>query len=398
MSRFRSILYALAVLAICADAQADGEPWAGLRKWLQPLAEQSTPGLIDMGRNACRRTVEQLGIEPMALDAVAAAFPEGALDVFPGPVRAQVRLYFGVPLNDPQTAIGLANTLATSLMGGGSVLAMAFETDVYCFFQRGELAGNPALQAVVAHELVHVAQYQAFGYDGYKARYAADVAAGLDYHTIALEADAYRFDRGFPQITSRDFFAFYRSEGIDEAVAVDGPGGRTTVPLRTLVDIRQSLVEITVPGESFPRVTTLVLGADAPDSGHVPSQLLDPHGGPPLYVFEAASAELPKLLFNGPVHPGGVHIVAVAAGSQIHLVWRHLGAFVSQSIPGPARFEDVDGDQRLELVQDAPEPATWWWFQRGYYRYDSRDTGGRPGLDRAPGARPNTGPQPGESP
>jgi hypothetical protein len=329
-----------------------------------PISQELVPWLIDRGRQAAETTVKSEGLTPVSIAELDARVRAEIDSVFPPSVIERARLYFDVPLNDPGAGVGFLNTLGMVGAGGGWVLGMTFENDVYLFFSREELTDNPALPSILAHELVHVAQYQALGYEGYKARYAEDYGAGKLYRQIAQEQDAYVFQRLHPSAVPPGFFAFMET---DQSALRVQTAGDALIPLEQVSELEQETVSITTRSEALERETILILRGLDPDGESVPAQLLDPVGGSPLHVFSDAGR---RLVFNGPVQEGGPHIVAVAADGKTLVAWRDLTGASEHTFNGEVTFEDRDSDTRLEAVEmlDGGRSVHWEWMGHGFIR------------------------------
>jgi len=322
----------------------------------------TVPAAIDIARKACQATAEACGIRPVKVSELSEPVREKIEAAFPASVVEQANLYFDMPLNDPQMGIGFLNTLGMIAAGGGTVMGMTFGNDVYLDCGRDDLLESAEARSLVGHELVHVAQYQALGFGPYKEMYAKETARKSSYEENALEKEAFRFQSLTATRPDRAFFAFYRSTEA-ERVCVEGRPGAT---LDSLTGIDSVEVAITAADEILPRTVTLVLGSTDPATGRIAPQMLDPHGGEPLYILEAAGPV--RVLANVPAADGGPALVALATGDALEVVWRDGGAFHSQRFPAGARLEDTDGDGSMEVVESGAVVPSWGWNGTSFER------------------------------
>jgi hypothetical protein len=271
---------------------------------------------------------------------------------YPKEVVEQANLYFGMPLNDPEMGIGFLNTVGMIAAGGGTVMGMTFGNDVYVECKLEDLDTQAEARSLVGHELVHVAQYQALGFSKYKELYAKETATKGSYEENALEKEAFLFQGSFPRTQDRSFFAFYRSADVPELVATKDKGLRA---LDALPGVDSQDVTLTAAGEPLARQATLVLGSGDPASGRIAPQILDPHGGAPLYVFSNFSAPV-TVLANARADETGPYLVAVGSGEGVEVAWRTARGFRSQRFPANARLESRNGS-----TQVVAGTAQWNW-------------------------------------
>lgn len=367
---------ALAFLLIASAAFAHAGPAAAQAPSAAPQASPlgnvvaaTVPMVIDMGRRACENTVAQLNIPARTVADLPPEVADPIREVFPASVVDGARIHFNVPLNDPNGSIGFLNSLAVLSMGGGLVLGLAFEDNVYLFFPEESLQTEAAAAVkILVHELVHVAQYQALGYEGYKKAYAAEWAAGRGVDGNHIEDDAYRLQYLFPDNVPAAYFAFL--EGMPrEALQVRLADGALAV-LGSLPDAETTDVTITASGENLPRSATL-LQAHAT----APAQLLDPFGGPPLHVF--AQADGTRLLFNEPATPNGPWLVAVGNDDGAEIVWRSLNGLISQSFGGRLHMRATAPGNAVELMAEREDsaPLYHWWVGEGFLQVPARALG-----------------------
>jgi len=302
----------------------------------QPWLTEVLSWLIDVGRNAAAASATVRGIQPVAVDDLSSIAQEELRAVFPEILLDEVRFYFAAPLNDTSIGIGFLNAIAVLFQGGALVLGLTFENDLYLTNSAAALATSPLWRAVAAHELVHAAQYRAFGYETYREIYASDLASGVPIYEVRLEKEAYLFMEHYPCPGNRAFFAFYREPGIREKALA---GGRL-VALDSLKNVHSCEVEITAQGEVFPRNASLLLRAG---TNGAPVQLLDPHGGPPLLVLDLAAEEETELLFNGRTAPGGSCLALAANSKGTRAVWRDQNGFSVHSLSGKATVSVESG-------------------------------------------------------
>jgi hypothetical protein len=316
---------------------------------------------MDMMRNACDAAVQTRGIARVRFGDLDEAFQEDFRRVFPARVLDEATLYFEVPFHDGAVGVGLLSMLGMMSQGGGLVLAMTFENDVYLYCSLESLADGPALPAVLAHELCHVAQYQALGYDGYKERYADELARGIPYERLSIERDAYTLAKLFPNLVPPGFFAFLPpTPGTRKQVVSSQDLGPDFVPLRA------EEVRITATFESLERRASLAFPREESEPALHP-QVIDPCGGPPLHAFERVEPKDARLLHNDPVTENGPVLVAVGDDSGAEVAWRELDGFRSQWIPGAVRFDDINGDGLMDIEQCVGDDvATWWWTGSGF--------------------------------
>jgi hypothetical protein len=303
---------------------------------LRPRLTEVFSWSIDVGRNAAAASARVRGIQPAGVDDLASNAQEELRAVFPEALLDEVRFYFAAPLNDTSLGIGFLNAIAVLWQGGALVLGLTFEHEVYLVNSAAALATSPLWRAVAAHELVHAAQYRAFGYETYKEMYGSDLASGVPVCEVRLEKEAYLFMGHFPCPGNRAFFAFYREPGIREKALA---GGRL-VALDSLRNVHTCEVEITAQGEVFPRKASLLLRTE---TDGVPVQLLDPHGGRPLLVLDLAAEEETELLFNGRAAPGGSCLVLTANSEATRAVWRDQNGFSVHSLSGRATVSVESG-------------------------------------------------------
>ena len=254
MTRARHCVGVL-VLSLLAMACAKAEQPAAAPS---PFLEQMIPRAMDFARRACRATADTLGIAPVAI----ADLPEPVRlefeAVFPAEVVDAAKLYLDMPLNDPASGIGLVNTLGMLPMGG-FVLGLTFENDVYLYCPLEDVVTNPAVTAIVAHELVHVSQYQALGYQRYKEMYAADAAEHGAYHRITAEYEAFLLQRLYPDRVPPGFFAFLDGRKQDRRVLLRDGGREVLIPAADASNLTFTPVEITAPFEKPVSYTHLTL-------------------------------------------------------------------------------------------------------------------------------------------
>lgn len=326
------------------------------------LKRSAVPTAIDMMRNACASAVAARQIAPVKIRALPVTAQQPLRAVFPSAILDDVNCYFDVPFHDASIGVGLLSTLGMMSQGGGLVLAMTFENDVYLFCSRESLTDGPATLTVLAHELVHAAQYRALGYEGYKEMYAADLAEGLPYERLRIERDAYFFGSLFPKLVPPGFFAFLPGSPQNQKLLVAGEledlGQQSNVTTQSVI--------ITAEFEALERQAPLILtGGDGKQAFRV--QIVDPLGGPPLHVFELAPESGTTLLLNAPAGLDGPYLVVVGNDSGAEIAWRGMDGFRSQWIPGKLAFADSTGDGMMNVKQETPErTATWWWTGNGF--------------------------------
>jgi hypothetical protein len=76
------------------------------------------------------------------------------------------------------------------MLGGTLPDAQAFGNTVY--MESTHVNDEDSFKTLV-HELVHVAQYRAYGLEGFKKRYKQALLQGMKYRSIPLESKAYKF-------------------------------------------------------------------------------------------------------------------------------------------------------------------------------------------------------------
>jgi hypothetical protein len=358
---------AAVLLAWTATAPA-GEPLS-LGAIFGPRADEvvlrTVPAAIDMAQKACDATAKACNITPISVADLPEPVRSELEAAFPREVLDKAELYFDVPLNDPSLGIGFINTLGMIAAGGGIVQGMTFGDRVYIAASKDTLLKSAEWRDVLAHELVHVAQYQALGYEPYKEMYAKETARMASYEENALEKEAFLFQERFPGHVDRGFFAFHKpSDAVVRALV-----GERLVALEDLPELDTAEVDIAGVGEPLARKVTLSLGSTADTIvGATAPQVLDPQGGQPLHVFALTGAA--RLLSNENVAPEGPRLVAVASDNGAEVAWRTGQGFRSQSFGPTAKVEDIDADGTLEIVEPRPNGArsVWRWNGEGFQR------------------------------
>jgi hypothetical protein len=364
------------LLALTAMVSAVAEEPQQPPSVLSALAAKTIPGIIDLTRNACRAAAERYQIVPLEIAELPESVTADMRAVFPASVIDRARIYFGLPLNDPAMGIGLLNNLGMLASKGGFVLGMTFGDEVYMFCPLEALTESPAGASVLVHELVHVAQYQALGYEKYKQTYAEQFAGATSLDAIGLEYDAYRFQRIYPNAVPRGFFAFYPVHPSRQVAQLQSGDNATYVPLTSLDDAHTETVQISELREQLPRHAVLLLSGTSHGAPLKP-QLLDPFGGPPLYEFEDALPSDAAVRFNERLMEDGPAPIVVGTEDGAHIVWRDLQGTQHQWVKGSTRFADTNEDDVLELIQTLDgQERVWWWVQKGFthlYRDLHRD-------------------------
>lgn len=361
-------------LWLCASrASFGGEP-ISLGAILGPRSDavimNTVPAAMDMARKACEATVRACGIAPVKTTALPETLRRSLEAVFPKCVLERASLHFGVPLNDPSMGIGFLNTLGMLASGGGTVMAMTFGDDVYMVFTLDSLEGSDEHRRVVAHELVHVAQYQGLGYSEYKQLYARETARGQgSYEDNALEKEAFRFEDCLGKPGARAYFAFFSSPDVPEMVVLMSASTPRLVPLDDLLDVPTEAVEMTAAEDHLPRKATLALGGATEYAvGIAPPQVLDPHGGKPLFVYSVGDEKPSTLLVNAQVTRGGPWLLAVRGARGVEVMWRTPEAFHSRRFSRDALIEDHDSDGTLDVVEPRADGSNvvWRWNGQGF--------------------------------
>lgn len=368
MKRSRLASLVVALWLGLHGASFGGEPLS-LGAILGPRADavimNTVPAAMDMARKACEATVRACGIAPLKTADLPDALRRRLEADFPKGVLERATFYFGVPLNDPNMGIGFLNTLGMLASGGGTVMAMTFGDDVYLAFARESLDTHEEHRKVVAHELVHVAQYQGLGYSEYKQLYARETARGQgSYEDNALEKEAFRFENCLGKPGARAYFAFFASPDAQEMVEFTSSRSRKPVPLDDVLDLPTEPIEMTAADDQLPRKATLALGgASEYATGVAPPQVLDPHGGPPLFFFSVGDEKPSSLLVNAQVARGGPWLVALRGAGGVEVMWRTSDAFHSRRFSRDASIEDDDSDGTLEVIETRADGnrVVWRW-------------------------------------
>lgn len=358
-----------AVLILVPGAARAGEPLS-LGALLGPRADSvlrnTVPAAIDMAQKACRATAAACEIAPRRVADLPDSVRQEIEPLFPAAVLEEAVIYAGMPLNDPSMGIGFLNTLGMIASGGGVVAGMTFGNEVYLADTIETLAESQKARAVLAHELVHVAQYQTFGYEPYKEMYAKETARGDGYEGNALEKEAFLFEKFYPRPVNRAFFAFGEVSG-PERVRIEEKDGGHRLLTRGAADVLETVrVNLTAAAESLDREATLALGLEWP---HVKPQILDPYGGEPLFVFSVGGTRPARLVSNAPVAPQGPRLVVLATDAGVEVAWRTPDAFQSRVFGPTAQVRDINGDGTLEVVEFAAgAPAVWRWDGSAFIR------------------------------
>lgn len=303
----------------------------------------TVPAAMDIAQKACKATADTCGIRPVKIADLPESVRRSLSATYPKDVVEQANLHFGMPLNDPQMGIGFLNTVGMIAAGGGTVMGMTFGNDVYVECKLEDLSTQAEARSLVSHELVHVAQYQALGFSKYKELYAKETASKGSYEENALEKEAFLFQDRFPRPGDRAFFAFYRSADRPEQVATKDQGLRA---LDALAGVENEEVTLTAGGEELSRQMTLVLGSNEPASGRIAPQILDPHGGEPLYVFTGFAGPV-TLVANLRASETGPYLLAIGSDEGVEVAWRTARGFRTQRFPANARLEEHNGTAQV---------------------------------------------------
>jgi len=154
------------------------------------------PAWFDLTYAACIKYVNDHNIQPVKIENLPSYAEQELSYIFNQDLLAQVKIYFPVPLNSLKTEIGWINKI-TDLLGGVKPGAQTFYNQI---FIEDFTTGLFEDRKMLAHEIVHVAQYLELGYEGFKEQYIRAISEGKTYYQIPLEVEAYLLESQYPNL------------------------------------------------------------------------------------------------------------------------------------------------------------------------------------------------------